>query len=876
MPAATLRRPRSIVLLATILLLTGLVATPARAGTTYYVDSGASCPGSGTVGSPYCNFDTINSTTFVGGDQILLKRGSQWNQQLTLQGSGTSGSHVVLADYGTGNKPKIIRSGGTDTAIWMWNPSYWDVTNIEVGNAQTGIGVYYSGTNAGSGLTFTGIYAHDIRGPEGRKRGVKDGATTSSSTTITSATMTFTSNDVGMEVSGPGIAADTYIASVTNSTTAVMSSAATATGSNVKILLSRRFTNGATTNDSTTLTSATANFKAIDVGKQLFGSGIAADTYISSVTNSTTVILSNAATATATGVTVDIGSSWICQTPSSGTYNVMWSAGISISGCDASGRAQGGVVSDVIIDDYESTDGQNGLVSMHVDDAIFRNLHLHDDDNDGGIDCGWGIFFLESKNITVVDSTVDNEASCYKHNGVAAVIAAFSAYINYSNSIINGVPDTESYDQAGFDYDWQTDHINLYGNLISNNFGNGVEFLALDGRTGDFNSNHEVSGNTFYSNGNNDMTDDFIGWGAIRRYGDNITPTGTISNNLFQEPQGFNSSQGGGDFSGFAFSGNRVFSTTQSSYVKAVAMQYGTQGVLGYSYQYRTCSSCAWTNLSTFSNGVWSNGGGSTDPQISQFAMTPGSSASCTTSNPCDVSVKWVAPTSGKITVRSRVLESDNGCGDGVLARVTKTSGGTTTNLWPVSGDTTVSNETNPVAGSAANLDDISVSANDVIRFQVNMNTSASCDTTSWSPSIVYTDDEAYSWDFDTASGFEGWTVYTGTWSVASGSLSNSCGTCPGAVISPNYLGLDGAMFDQVTVTLTNNSGASRTGQIWYVTDTDASWTLTKTVTVPNGHNTVTFDMSGEDWASGTVQQFSFLPIDSAHTVNIDSISLTK
>lgn len=64
----------------------------------------------------------------------------------------------------------------------------------------------------------------------------------------------------------------------------------------------------ATTATNTALTSATAAFTSSDVGRLVIGEGIVAGTTISSVTNSTTVVLSQATIATATGVVVTIGS----------------------------------------------------------------------------------------------------------------------------------------------------------------------------------------------------------------------------------------------------------------------------------------------------------------------------------------------------------------------------------------------------------------------------------------------------------------------------------------------------------------------------------------------------------------------------------------
>lgn len=69
----------------------------------------------------------------------------------------------------------------------------------------------------------------------------------------------------------------------------------------------RTFNDGVTTNGSTTLTSATATFVAADTGRSVTGAGIPAGTFISSVTNGTTVVLTQAATVTATAVSVTLG-----------------------------------------------------------------------------------------------------------------------------------------------------------------------------------------------------------------------------------------------------------------------------------------------------------------------------------------------------------------------------------------------------------------------------------------------------------------------------------------------------------------------------------------------------------------------------------------
>lgn len=70
-------------------------------------------------------------------------------------------------------------------------------------------------------------------------RTVADGAT-NSNTTVTSATAAFASPaDVGARIAGPGIPGGATIASVTNSTTVVLSAAATATATNQPLTITR-------------------------------------------------------------------------------------------------------------------------------------------------------------------------------------------------------------------------------------------------------------------------------------------------------------------------------------------------------------------------------------------------------------------------------------------------------------------------------------------------------------------------------------------------------------------------------------------------------------------------------------------------------------
>jgi hypothetical protein len=125
-----------------------------------------------------------------------------------------------------------------------------------------------------------------------QSRSVTDGVTTNGSTTITSATANFDATDVGLEVSGTNIVPGSTIASVTPPNTAVLTTAADASG------VAQTLTIGGSLESSTTRTmndttinqaspcrvnSPAAKWKASDVGLPVYGAGIPANSYIVSI-----------------------------------------------------------------------------------------------------------------------------------------------------------------------------------------------------------------------------------------------------------------------------------------------------------------------------------------------------------------------------------------------------------------------------------------------------------------------------------------------------------------------------------------------------------------------------------------------------------------
>jgi hypothetical protein len=146
-------------------------ATPA----TYYLDSTAACPGSGTQASPWCGFSVVNGQTFQPGDQILLKRGDTFPSGMVLNGSGSSTSYLSVGAYGSGASPLISGTSASGTVgIQLKNNSYVQVQGLAIENVATGILI--NDTTNQTGYRFLYLYfqgdGEGIQSPTGSNSGV--------------------------------------------------------------------------------------------------------------------------------------------------------------------------------------------------------------------------------------------------------------------------------------------------------------------------------------------------------------------------------------------------------------------------------------------------------------------------------------------------------------------------------------------------------------------------------------------------------------------------------------------------------------------------------------------------------------------------------
>lgn len=143
-----------------IVLLVTLVQSLAFA-TNYYVDFiGGSNSAAGTSSTTaWKNLWKVNLASFSPGDYILLKRGSSWNEKLTIPSAGTSGLPITVDAYGSGANPIIDGTGYTlssGTGLVTINQSYITLNNIEIRKSQL------DGVNVtADGFSISGSSIHD-------------------------------------------------------------------------------------------------------------------------------------------------------------------------------------------------------------------------------------------------------------------------------------------------------------------------------------------------------------------------------------------------------------------------------------------------------------------------------------------------------------------------------------------------------------------------------------------------------------------------------------------------------------------------------------------------------------------------------------------
>lgn len=606
------------------IVLIGLMsfASLASAATTYYInnrpDSGCNDGGPHSVARPWCSFSPLNKIkTFAPGDQILLSRGGTWNQQLTVAGRGTATEQITLGAYGLGPDPKILRNQAIgDICVLLFDASYWDISDLEVGRANVGILLHYTQI-FNHGIKISHIYAHDNKGIWG------------------------------------GYSPDYPVYR--------------------KVL----------------------------------------DPFASSLN----INLSS-------GILFNIAS--YLTFPSS-QYVLK---GVTVSDIRGANNVDS-LAFDAETNTIDNQDGHNAFQDVVMNGLVFAsdNGHAGAVYQKAGLGCSDALRLLGVTNVTLMNSVLLDEAGCRTPTGTAALILGRVSKVKIVNNIFFGVPHSGSPDETAIDFEWAESEVDLHANLFAGNAGPAVEILNI--HLGDHTNAIDFSSNTFSGNASSHGSEAASVWedNHGRGYG---APSGKIVNNLFFEEHG--RFLAGKNISLVANVNQRQ---TTSAATYAAEHFSPVQGKNEWRYLYQSGDS-TWNDLpqysATLEHGAWIK---SEAQYVSAFNLLPaGCSHGRTTGG---VARAWVAPRSGTISIRGRVLMTDGSDGDGAQASINLVSSRSVAQIWPAeSGRQSVA--PTDESGIATDVDSVHVQQGDVVRFEVHANGDDPHDPVSWTPSVGYVD----------------------------------------------------------------------------------------------------------------------------------------
>jgi hypothetical protein len=133
---------------------------------TYYVSPSGNDSNSGmSATQPWQTIARVNQQLFNPGDRLLFQSGGRFAGSLQPQGSGTTGSPIIISKYGSGANP-IIDGTGQEEAIKLFNQEYWQIDSLEITGGQR-FGIFVSGDHANTVLHYfrlTNLTVHDVYG----------------------------------------------------------------------------------------------------------------------------------------------------------------------------------------------------------------------------------------------------------------------------------------------------------------------------------------------------------------------------------------------------------------------------------------------------------------------------------------------------------------------------------------------------------------------------------------------------------------------------------------------------------------------------------------------------------------------------------------
>jgi len=158
------RTNAALFLLATCAFLA--LSTISAQAATYYVSqsSGDDSATGQTESKPWKTLAKASSVDLVPGDQVLLKCGDTWDEELRPKGNGTPVKPVIISSYGKGAKPVIDRQDEKKdlSGIRLSDQEGFKIVGLEFAHCMTGIYAEYSdGCPTKKFIWIEDCYFHD-------------------------------------------------------------------------------------------------------------------------------------------------------------------------------------------------------------------------------------------------------------------------------------------------------------------------------------------------------------------------------------------------------------------------------------------------------------------------------------------------------------------------------------------------------------------------------------------------------------------------------------------------------------------------------------------------------------------------------------------
>lgn len=134
------------------------------------------------------DFNKYSGTEFPEGSMVLFAKGTKFQGQFIVKGSGSQDNPNIVASYDpetkkslledTQNKPIINGLGKVEAPLYLYNGQHWEINNIEVTNTDGTLndqgklkGIYVVAENSGvlNNITIKNCYIHNVNGHVGGK-----------------------------------------------------------------------------------------------------------------------------------------------------------------------------------------------------------------------------------------------------------------------------------------------------------------------------------------------------------------------------------------------------------------------------------------------------------------------------------------------------------------------------------------------------------------------------------------------------------------------------------------------------------------------------------------------------------------------------------